>query len=73
LYPSASLIPPTVDVLGDAACDGPVFFAWYERSTHPDTDLGGGLRLTIVERVSDGVLYRVHAPPAECRAADRRS
>jgi hypothetical protein len=66
LYPSVSLVPASSDELADAACRAPVFFAWYARSKYPSTDLGGGLRLTTVVQGSDGVLYAVRAPRAEC-------
>jgi 4-amino-4-deoxy-L-arabinose transferase-like glycosyltransferase len=66
IYPSVSLPPATSDMLADAACAEPVFFAWYGQSAHPSTDLGGELTLTVVANVSDGVLYRVHALPTDC-------
>jgi hypothetical protein len=67
LYPSASLVPTKTDALADLACHETVYFAWYARSAHPATNLGGGLVLSTVERVRDGVLYAVHAPRSECR------
>jgi hypothetical protein len=67
LYPSASLVPTSSDALADLACHETVYFAWYARSAHPATNLGGGLRLTSVQRARDGVLYAVHAPRSECR------
>jgi hypothetical protein len=68
LYPSASLAPPSTAMLADAACREPVFFALYSYGRRPSTDLGRGLRLTIVESVRDGVLYLVHATRSACRA-----
>jgi uncharacterized protein (DUF3820 family) len=59
-------------MLADAACGQRVYFAWYERSRHPNRDLGRALQLTVVANVSDGVLYLVHPPRRECRA-DKRS
>ena len=70
LYPSASLVPSTSDELADASCRHPVYFARYARSRRMSSDLGGGLQLTVVARVADGVLYAVHAPSHEC-ASDR--
>jgi hypothetical protein len=67
LYPSASLVPASADMLADAACHASVYFAWYAHSRNGTATLGGGLRLTRVTHVRDGVLYMVHAPRSECR------
>jgi hypothetical protein len=71
LYPSVSLPPATSDMLADAACGQPVYFAWYLRSRHPNMDLGRALQLTVVANVNDGVLFLVHPPRRECRADER--
>jgi 4-amino-4-deoxy-L-arabinose transferase-like glycosyltransferase len=70
LYPSASLVPTSSDTLADIACHRTVYFAWYAHSRRPSTNLGAGLRLTSVVRVSDGVLYTVHPPRSECGEHD---
>jgi hypothetical protein len=71
LYPSASLAPATTARLAAAACTQPVFYAWFPYGRRPTIGLGGGLRLSIVEQVGDGVLYRIHTPPSACHRVGR--
>ena len=68
LYPSASLVPTTVDMLTDQACSRRVYLAWFDHPVAtPPSPRVSGLRLHLLREADDGALFRIDGDPA-CRA-----
>jgi hypothetical protein len=63
LAPAASLVPATRTGLLGAACDDPVYVAWYGASAGPTAAPALGLSLRAVRTVADGSIYALAAHP----------
>ena len=69
LQPAASLVPITVDQLGDRSCSQPTYYVWYRSSGDSPTNppsFTRDVRLVALDSYEDGVLYAVHATDGEC-------
>jgi hypothetical protein len=69
LRPAASLVPATVDQLGDQSCSQPTYYVWYRSPTESLTEPlkpNPEAQLVTLASYPDGVLYAVHPPNGEC-------
>ena len=69
LYPSVSIVPATLDELGDQVCARPVYLAWFNHAALPDQTphLGDEVVLQPLTQRADGTLYKmVPAPSNTC-------
>ncbi len=68
--PELSLLPETIPQLAELACEGPVYLAWFTdlglQWPYPPTTLATTVRLDVVHRSADGILYAVHPLVVPC-------
>jgi hypothetical protein len=68
--PELSLLPETIPQLAERACEGPVYLAWFTdvglQWPYPPSTLAKTVRLDVVTRGSDGVLYAVRPMVVPC-------
>jgi hypothetical protein len=65
LYPSASLVPATVDELVDDSCTRSVYVAWFANKTSARATIRSELPLVLLHITTDGALYQL-SPGARC-------